>query len=160
MRPRRVSGLTTTRRIGTAAWLNRRAGVGMCGHFGQGNRADGSPAKRGRVALNVLWLRSGGLRSDAESHIEGLRNPRHPLRRSRARLCSLDRTRVYGDIVLAARKGAASAPGPNSRRHGGGHAKKFAPVNYLAQIDRAIPAEATAGGRYGDEQMAHLDSER
>jgi hypothetical protein len=31
-------------------------------------------------------------------------------------------------IESGGRKGAASAPGPNSRRDGGGHAKKFAPV--------------------------------
>ena len=37
-------------------------------------------------------------------------------------------------IESGGRKGAASAPGPDSRRDGGGHAKKFAPVNYLAQI--------------------------
>ena len=30
----------------------------------------------------------------------------------------------------------------------------------LAQLEAAVPAEAVAGGRYGDAQLAHLDSER
>jgi len=30
----------------------------------------------------------------------------------------------------------------------------------LAQIEEAIPAEAVAGSRYAEAQMAHLDSER
>jgi pyridoxine 4-dehydrogenase len=30
----------------------------------------------------------------------------------------------------------------------------------LAALGRALPAEAVAGGRYGDAQMAHLDSEK
>jgi aryl-alcohol dehydrogenase-like predicted oxidoreductase len=30
----------------------------------------------------------------------------------------------------------------------------------LSQIERAVPANAVAGTRYGEEQMRHLDSER
>ena len=72
----------------------------------------------------------------------GIAQFRHRRRRSRARLCSLDCTRVCGDIVLAARKGATSAPGPNSRRDGGGHAKKFAPVLLPRADPRSYPVRS------------------